>query len=63
MDCVVNGEFKFTDILNKNKIKYTSLSHKDSTTVYLIDLIGIQIVILNDIVFIKVNWRSVTVSQ
>ena len=55
--CILNGEFKFTDILNKNKIKYTSLSHKDITLVpNRFDRHTNSR--LNDIVFIKVNWRS-----
>ena len=59
IDCINNGEFGFTDVLIRHNIKFTSLSH---------DLLNYKNVPfrydrhvihnLNDIVFIKVNWRS-----
>ena len=59
VDCVVNGEFKFIDILNKNNIKYTSLSHKYSTITSVPNRFDRNTNSrLNDIVFMKVNWRS-----
>lgn len=59
IDCINSGEFGFTDVLIKYNMKFTSLSH---------DLLNYKNVPfrydrhvidnLNDIVFIKVNWRS-----
>jgi hypothetical protein len=59
IDCIHNGEFKFTDVLIKNNFKFTSLSHDLCRNIN-VPLRYDRNVNHNlyDIVFIKVNWRS-----